>query len=97
MVILPEQVRATRALLRLEAADGLERVAPATLDKLRRVLEAKGAECIEDGVRRRPQASAETEALYQELLTISLEGAEALAGHALLTDDDLYDENGLPA
>lgn len=118
MLIMPEQVRAARALLRLdqdelarrasvavatvrrlEAADGLDRVAPATLDGMRQALEAAGAEFIEDGVRRRQKASAEaeTEALYRDLLAISLESARALARHALLTDDDLYDENGLPA
>ena len=116
MLIMPEQVRAARALLRLdqdelarrasvsvatvrrlEAADGLDRVAPATLDGIRQALEAAGAEFIEDGVRRRQKASPETEALYRDLLAISFESAKALAGHTLLTDDDLYDESGLPA
>jgi len=82
---------------RLEAANGHERVAPATVDGVRQALETAGAEFIEDGVRHRQRTSADTEALYQELLAISVESAAALAGHALLTDDELYDENGLPA
>ena len=116
MAITPEQIRAARALLRLEqdelarrasvsvatvrrleAANGFERVAPATLDGVRQALETAGAEFIEDDVRRRQRTSSDTEALYQKLLAISIESAAALAGHALLTDDELYDENGLPA
>ena len=81
----------------MEAVDGHNQVAPATLDGVRRALEMADAEFIEDGVRRRYQVAADTDALYQRLLAISVESAEALAGRTLLTDDDLYDENGLPA
>jgi len=115
MMISPEQVRAARALLRLdqddlarratvsvatvrrlEAADGLDRVVPATLDKLRRVLEAEGAEFIEGGVRRRRVPAADP-TLFRDLEAISIESARQLAGYTLLTDADLYDEDGLPA
>lgn len=116
MLITPEQVRAARALLRLEQ-DGLARraqvsvvtirrlesvqgeakVSATVLDGVRRVLEQAGAEFIPDGVRRRRAERPDAEALYQELRAISICNAERLAGHDQLTDDDLYDENGLPA
>jgi transcriptional regulator with XRE-family HTH domain len=66
MLITPAQVRAARALLRieqeelarranvsvvtvrrLEAPDGLSKVAPGTLDEVRGALEAAGAEFVE--------------------------------------------------
>jgi transcriptional regulator with XRE-family HTH domain len=117
MIITPEQIRAARALLRmdqdelarraqvsmatirrLEAVDGASRVAPATLDGVRQVLERAGAEFIEAGVRRRRQRSPEEiEARYRAIMEISQRSAAKLAGHEILTDDDLYDENGLPA
>jgi transcriptional regulator with XRE-family HTH domain len=116
MKITPEQIRAARALLRLEQAElagrahvsvatlrrlesgqGSGRVAPATLAGVRRVLEEAGAEFIPDGVRRRHTARPDTRALYEELRAISLRSAARLQGRALLTDADLYDENGLPA
>lgn len=62
MPVTPEQVRAARALLRLEQAE-----------------------------------LARAEALYQELRAISIRSAERLAGREQMTEDDLYDENGLPA
>ena len=115
MQVMPEQIRAARALLRveqaelarraavsvvtirrLEAPDGLGRVTPATVDSVRRVLEDAGVEFIEDGVRRRA-APAQAGCRYDRLLAISLASAEALTGRDLLTDDDLYDADGLPA
>jgi transcriptional regulator with XRE-family HTH domain len=77
MLITPEQIRAARALLRLdqatvahdagisivtisvvtmrrlEADDGLSRVAPATVDEVRKALEKTGIEFIDS--RRSPQ------------------------------------------
>jgi hypothetical protein len=61
MQITREQIRAARALLRLE------------------------------------QAELAGHALYEELRAISLRSAARLQDRALLTDADLYDENGLPA
>jgi transcriptional regulator with XRE-family HTH domain len=114
MEITPEQIRAARALLRLEQAElakrahvsvitirrlesgqGSERVATGTL--IRKVLEQAGAEFIPDGVRRRRVARPDARALYEDLRAISLRSAARLQGRELLTDADLYDENGLPA
>ncbi len=116
MEITPDQIRAARALLRLEQAelagrakasivtirrletrDGGERVAPATLARVRVVLEEAGAEFTQDGIRRRPAGRADAHARFHELRAISLRSAVRLRGRALPTDADLYDENGLPA
>ncbi len=116
IMIQPEQVRAARALLRLEqdevarrarvsvvtirrleAAQGMERVAPATLDAVRHILEQAGAEFIPDGVRRRRAAREGAAMLFDELRAISLHSAEQLRQHEQLTEADLYDEDGLPA
>lgn len=116
MNVTPEQIRAARALLRLEQAelahrahvsvvtirrlegtDGSERVAPVTLDAVRRALEQAGAEFIPDGVRRRCNLRPDAGSLYEELRAISLHSAARLQGRELLTDADLYDEDGLPA
>jgi transcriptional regulator with XRE-family HTH domain len=116
MHVTPEQIRAARALLRLEqgdlarrahvsvvtirrleGADGSERVTPVVIEGVRHALEQAGAEFIPDGVRRRRTARPDAGALYQELRAISLRSAARLHGRELLTDADLYDEDGLPA
>jgi transcriptional regulator with XRE-family HTH domain len=116
MEITPEQIRAARALLRLEQGElaerarvsvatirrlereqDSERVAPGTIAGVRKALEETGAEFIPDGVRRRRTSRPDTRALYEDLRAISLRSAARLQGCALLTDADLYDENGLPA
>jgi len=116
MEITPEQIRAARALLRLEQSElahrahvsvvtirrlertnGRERVAPLTLDGVRQALEQAGAEFIPDGVRRRRAVRPEASALYEDLRAISLRSAARLQGRVLMTDADLYDEDGLPA
>lgn len=116
MNISPEQLRAARALLRLdqgelarrahvstvtirrlEAAHGSEQVTPAILDEVRQALEQAGAEFIPNGVRRRPAARPNAASLYEDLRAISLRSAARLQGRELLTEADLYDENGLPA
>lgn len=116
MNVTPEQIRAARALLRIEQAelaqrahvsvvtirriegtDGSERVTPVTLEGVRQVLEQAGAEFIPDGVRRRRAARADASSLYEDLRAISLRSAARLQGRELLTDADLYDEDGLPA
>ena len=116
MHITPDQIRAARALLRLEqtevarrahvsvvtirrleaARDGT-RVVSGTLDGVRQVLEQAGAEFIPDGVRRRLPVRPGAAAMFEDLRAISLRSAERLQGDALLTDTDLYDEDGLPA
>lgn len=82
---------------RLESMTGHARVAPATFDGIRRALEEAGAEFIPDGVRRRRLMRAGADVLFQELRDISLRSAERLRDQELLTDADLYDEDGLPA
>ena len=72
-------------------------VAPATLARVRAVLEQAGAEFIPDGIRRRPAGRADARARFNKLRAISLRSAARLRGRELLTDADLYDENGLPA
>jgi transcriptional regulator with XRE-family HTH domain len=114
MEITPEQIRAARALLRLEQAElaaragisvvtirriegsaGNARVAPATLDGVRQVLEQAGAEFIPDGVRLRPFPPRH-ENIFDDLRAISLRSEQRLAGREVMTDADLYNENGLP-
>jgi transcriptional regulator with XRE-family HTH domain len=116
MQITPEQIRAARALLRLDQAElaeraqlsvvtirrletarGSARVAPGTLAGVRKVFEEAGAEFIPDGVRQRRIARPDSRALYEDLRAISLRSGARLQGRELLTDADLYDENGLPA
>ncbi len=116
MVITPEQIRAARALLRmeqdelarraqvsvvtirrLEAPDGLARVAPATLDGVRRVLEDAGAEFVDRGVRRRQRSAEEQAALLRDLKEIIDRSAEYQKElKERWTEDDLYGDDGLP-
>jgi hypothetical protein len=70
-------------------------VSPATQERVRQVLEEAGAEFIAYGVRRRQPSRPESDALYHDLQAISRESAARLTGHSLLTDADLYGEDGL--
>jgi transcriptional regulator with XRE-family HTH domain len=116
MLITPAQIRAARALLRLEqdelarranvsvvtvrrleAPDGLSKVALGTVDEIQRALEAAGAEFIDRGVRRRQRTPDEIETRVQAILAIAAESAALLDDAPTFTEDDLYDENGLPA
>ncbi len=116
MHVTPDQIRAARALLRLdqtevarrahvsvvtirrlEAAQDGTRAISGTLNDVRQVLEQAGAEFIPDGVRRRSLARSDTAAMFNKLRAISLRSGERLQGRTLLTDADLYDEDGLPA
>jgi transcriptional regulator with XRE-family HTH domain len=116
MLITPDQIRAARALLRmdqdelarrakvsivtvrrLEAADGLSRVSLGTFHEVQRALEAAGAEFIKRGVRRRRRAPEEIEARVQAVLAIAARSAALLKDAPPFTEDDLYDEDGLPA
>lgn len=116
MLITPDQIRAARALLRmdqeelagranvsvvtvrrLEAPNGRSKVAASTFEEVRRALEQAGAEFLDEGVRRRKRSPEEIEARVQAGLAIAAECAERLKGTPVFTEDDLYDENGLPA
>ena len=56
-----------------------------------------GAEFIEEGVKRRKHSPEEIEARVQAALKIAAECAELLKGTPEFTENDLYDEHGLPA
>jgi len=116
MLITPDQIRAARALLRmdreelarranvsvvtvrrLEAPGGLGKVGPGTVDEIQRALEASGAEFIDRGVRHRAWSPEEVEARYQRIRSIAERSAARFKDAPAFTEDDLYDENGLPA
>jgi transcriptional regulator with XRE-family HTH domain len=113
-----DQIRAARALLRLDQTE-LARRARVSLATLRRIeasteksrgsartvssiqhaLEAAGAEFIDNGVRRRTRRSPEeVEARVRAIMAIAHDSAARLAQYpGGFSEDDLYDENGLPA
>ena len=114
MLITPEQVRAARALLRLdqvtlahsagisvvtlrrlEERHGLSKVAPATVDAVRGVLEHAGAEFIAGGVRRRAPTQEDIGLIKREVDQIVTRGTLLMTRFPPMTDDELYDENGV--
>ena len=114
MLITPEQVRAARALLRLdqstlarnagisivtlrrlEEQHGLGKVAPTTVDIVRQALEKSGAEFIDRGVRRNAPSPDEIRAKKQRIDRIIADNAIRMEKFPPLTDDELWDENGL--
>ena len=118
-MIQAEQIRAARALLRLdqdelarrakasvmtirrlESLMGVTQVSSTTVDRVRQALEDAGAEFIEHGVRRRRVPAADPDALSTRLQAISQRSAREVAERPpgdVLTESDLYDEDGLPA
>jgi transcriptional regulator with XRE-family HTH domain len=116
MIVTPEQIRAARALLRmeqdelarrahvsvvtirrLEAPDGLARVAPSTVDGIRQVLEQAGATFTVGGVQKRQRSPEEIEALRRDLKDIVGRSVEYQKGlKERWTEDDLYGDDGLP-
>ena len=114
MLITPEQIRAARALLRLdqttlahdagisvvtlrrlEDRHGLSKVAPTTVDVVRRALEKAGAEFIDRGVRRGVPAPETIRSIKEDIDRIVAQGKAILAKYPPLADDELYDENGI--
>jgi len=114
MLITPEQIRAARALLRLDQSTlahdagisvitlrrlegdaGLSKVAPSTVDEVRKALEKAGAEFIDRGVRRSAPPPEALQSIRDEIDQIVARSAVLLAKYPPLTDDELYDENGL--
>ncbi len=114
MLITPAQVRAARALLRLDQATlarnagisvitlrrledphGLSTVAPTTNDIVRQALEKAGAEFIDRGVRRQAPSAEEIEEKKRRIDQLVADYAVRMANFPPLTDDELYDENGL--
>ena len=113
MQVTSDQLRAARALLRLEQAELARRagvsvvtvrrlegaaggtVSADVIGNVRSALEQAGADFIPNGVQKR-RAAADVEARFEAIREISRRSAEALKDRDVLTDDDLYDENGLP-
>ncbi len=114
MLITPEQIRAARALLRIDQATlardahisvvtlrrleeqhGLSKVAPATVAAVRRTLELAGAEFIDRGVRQGALPATSIASIKQDIDRIVARGAALMARHKPMTDDELYDENGV--
>ena len=113
-MVTPEQIKAARALLRmeqdelakragvsvttirrLEAADREYAVAEETAEGVQNALQEAGVEFIHDGVCLKQKEDAE--ALYRKLLEIAKESAKLQEEGDRFTEDDLYNENGLPA
>ncbi len=110
----PEQIKAARALLRmeqeelakragvsvttirrLEAVDREYAVAEETAAGVQYALEEAGVEFIHDGVRRtRKEVDRD---LVSDLMKIAEESARLQKGGEPFTEDDLYDDDGLPA
>ena len=116
MLITPDQIRAARALLRmdqdelarranvsvvtvrrLEAPDGLLKGCAQHVHEIQRALEAAGAEFVDRGVRQRAWTPEEIEARYQRMTAIAERSAAEFKDAPPFTEDDLYDDNGLPA
>ena len=117
-MITAEQIRAARALLRLDQS-GLARRAGVSVATLRRIergaqkarfagqtvksiqhaLEAAGAEFIDNGVRcRRRRTPEEIEERVRKITEIARRSAKFIAENpGGYSEDDLYDEDGLPA
>ena|SRR5437763_16015822 len=116
-MITPDQIRAARALLRLDQRELAQR-AHVSLATLRRVesgaekpraslravaaiqqaLETAGAEFIDNGVRcRHRRTPEEKEKMLRDLLEIAQHSAKFAAENPGFTEDELYDESGLPA
>lgn len=60
-------------------------------------LEAAGAEFVARGVRQRAWTPEEIEARYQRIRAVAERSAVEFKDAPRFTEDDLYDENGLPA
>jgi transcriptional regulator with XRE-family HTH domain len=85
-------------LRRSENGSGLARVSPGAIASIQRALEAAGAEFIQDGVRRRRcRTPAEREALFRDIMAIADRSAKLAAENPGFSEEDLYDESGLPA
>jgi transcriptional regulator with XRE-family HTH domain len=116
-MIAADQIRAARALLRLDQSElarrahvslatlrrsengtGAARVSTQAVSSIQRALEAAGAEFITDGVRRRrSRTPEEKEALLRDIMAIADRVAAMHAENPGFSEEDLYDESGLPA
>jgi transcriptional regulator with XRE-family HTH domain len=101
---LEQQELATKAQVsvatvrRVETANGKARVSARAVASIQHALEAAGAEFIDNGVRRRRyRTPEEKEALLREIEVIADRVAGLSAEDPSFSDNDLYDESGLPA
>ncbi len=113
-MVTAEQIKAARALLRmeqeelarradvsvttirrLEAASGEHAVAESTAGEVQMALQEAGVEFIHDGVRK--LSGKLDPSLLEDLRAIAKESARLQAALPQWTEDDLYDERGLPA
>ncbi len=94
--IAPEQIRAARALLRLEQTD-LARPAHVSVITIRRLEAGRGRKRVtqvtRNGVHRALEAA---DASFNVFRAISLRSAERQQDRDLFTDADFTNENGLP-
>lgn len=114
MMITPDQIRAARALLRLDQAtlarnagisvvtlrrledrDGLSKVASTTVNHVRTMLEAAGAEFIDRGVRRKAESPERVREIKAAIDRIVGQASAYAAKNPPLRDNELWDENGL--
>lgn len=86
-------------LCRIEAGNGAPGGSSQVLACLQQALEAEGAEFIDNEVRRRTKRSPEEVARrLREVMEIAHASAQLQAQNPdRWSEDDLYDENGLPA
>ena len=90
--------RARVSLATLRRSENGARVSAAAIAAIQNALEAAGAEFIDRGVRRqRGRTPEEKEALFREVMAIVHRTAQLAAENPGFTEDDLYDESGLPA
>ena len=82
-------------LRRLEDRRSLSKVAPTTVEVVKRALEKAGAEFIDRGVRRSVPAPATIQSIKDDIDKIVARGTAILAKYPPMTDDELYDENGI--
>jgi hypothetical protein len=75
----------------------LSKVTLGTVGEIQRTLEAAGAEFVDRGVRHRAWTPEEIEARYQRMTAIAERSAAEFKDAPPFTEDDLYDDNGLPA
>jgi transcriptional regulator with XRE-family HTH domain len=86
-------------LRRVEGSSEKPRASMRAIKSIQHALEAAGAEFIDNGVRRRSRRSPEEiEARVRRIMEIAHESAKLLEQYpGGFTEEDLYDENGLPA
>jgi transcriptional regulator with XRE-family HTH domain len=86
-------------LRRSENGSGAARVSPRAVASIQHALEAAGVEFFQDGVRRRRRCRtpAEREALFRDIMAIAHRSAKLAAENPGFSEEDLYDESGLPA